>query len=229
MVSLAKILLIDDDVDQHHLVRAALPAMAELECALDAQSALKLLLKKSYDLLLIDINLNEVNGLMFIEELKDSSLATDAIKIVLTGSEEEQDEIASHKLEVDDFIKKPIRKATFSALIERHLKKKVFSNIWEKGPLKINVSEMTVEHKLDGHKFEKIIITPKEFKILLKLIKNPGQVFSREQIFDGVWNNDDESYLRAIDTHVSSLRKKLGTSGVRVISIRGVGYKIELK
>lgn len=229
MVTSAKILLIDDDVDQHHLVRAALSNIAEIDCAMDAQSALKLLLKKSYDLLLIDINLNEVTGLMFIEELKDSSLATDAIKIVITGSEEEHDEIASHKLGVDDFIKKPIRKATFNALIERHLNKRVLSNVWMKGPLTINVSEMTVDAKMDDGAIEKIIITPKEFKILLKLIKNPGQVFSREQIFDGAWSHEDDSYLRAIDTHVSSLRRKINPSGVRVISIRGVGYKIELK
>lgn len=228
MVTLAKILLVDDDVDQHNLIRAALPNVAELDCALDAQSALKLLLKKSYDLLLIDINLNEVSGLMFIEDLKDTSLATDAIKIVITGSEEEQHEIASHKLGVDDFIKKPIRKGTFSALIERHLKKRVHSNIWNKGPLKINVSEMTVDNKTDNGIYENISVTPKEFKILLKLIKTPGTVFSREQIFDGAWNNVDESYLRAIDTHVSSLRKKLAPSGVKVISIRGIGYKIEL-
>lgn len=228
MLTSAKILLIDDDVDQHHLVRAALPNAFEIDCAMDAQSALKLLLKKSYDLLLIDINLNEVTGLMFIEELKGTSLATDAIKIVITASEEEQDEIASHKLGVDDFIKKPIRKGTFSALIDRHLQKRVLSNIWNKGPLTINVSEMTVDARMDGN-IEKIIITPKEFKILLKLVKNPGQVFSREQIFDGAWKTEDDSYLRAIDTHVSSLRKKLNPSGVRVISIRGIGYKIELK
>lgn len=228
MNSLAKILLLDDDIDQHVLLKVALPTFTELDCALTAQEAIVLLQNNTYDLLIIDINLTDTNGFKFLDQMKKLSLASDAIKIMLTGSEREEDEIASHKFAVDDFIRKPIRPMVFSALIEKHLKKRVLSDVWMKGRLKIDITKMTIEGKSESGEFHEIVVTPKEFKILLKLIKNPGQVFSREQIFDGAWNEEDDSYLRSIDTHISSLRKKIEGYGVKLSSVRGIGYKIEL-
>jgi DNA-binding response OmpR family regulator len=228
MNSLPKILLIDDDIDQHNLIKMALSNFTELDCTTDTLQAWALLKRNSYDLLIIDINLSETTGLKFLEELKNLSLATEAIKIMLTASELEKDEIASHKLEVEDFVRKPIKPLAFKALIEKHLKKKVVSNVWIKGRLKINIDQMTLAGKDGNAEYQKIIVTPKEFKILLKLIKNIGQVFSREQIFEGVWDDEDESYLRSIDTHISSLRKKIEPYGAKLLSVRGVGYKIEL-
>jgi DNA-binding response OmpR family regulator len=73
-----------------------------------------------------------------------------------------------------------------------------------------------------------IDLTPKEFKILVKLIRHPGTIFSREQIFEDIWKNEDESYLRSVDTHISGLRKKIVDYGVNLTSVRSVGYKIEL-
>lgn len=228
MISLVKILLIDDDIDQHNLIKVALPDFTELDCATDTLSAMTLIKNNTYDLLIIDINLNETTGLRFLEELKSQNLVPDAIKIMLTASDLEEDEITSHKLEVDDFVKKPIKSFAFKALIEKHLKKKVLSNIWVKGRLKINIDQMTLSGMNDSAESQKIEITPKEFKILLKLAKNPGLVFSREQIFEDIWADEDESYLRSIDTHVSSLRRKIEPYGVKLVSVRGIGYKIEI-
>ena len=147
---------------------------------------------------------------------------------MLTASEKEEDEVTSHKYAVDDFIKKPIRPNVFAAMIEKHLKKRILSDVWIKGRLRIDVSKMVVEGKTENDDYQEIQLTPKEFKILLKLIRHPGQVYSREQIFEGVWSDEDESYLRSIDTHVSALRKKIADYGAKLSSVRGVGYKIEL-
>jgi two-component system alkaline phosphatase synthesis response regulator PhoP len=228
MDRLARILLIDDDVDQHVLLRTCLPALTLLDWAATEQEALVLLKKEKYDLLIIDLNLTNETGFSFLEKIKKLALAIDAIKIILTASEKEDDQVASYKLEVDDFINKPIRPKAFTALIEKHLKKRILSNIWMKGRLRIEISMMTVEGKNDQGEYSEIILTPKEFKILIRLINRPGQVFSREQIFEGAWGEEDENSLRSIDTHISALRKKISLFGVRLTSIRGVGYKIEL-
>jgi two-component system response regulator VanR len=226
---LAKILLIDDDMDQHALLRVALPAMTVLDCAIDENEALRFIRKNNYDMLIIDINLHETTGFKFLEKLSKESLAADAIKIMLTASELEEDEVTSHKFQVDDFIKKPIRPLVFGALIEKHLKKRILTDVWIKGRLKINLSEMTVQGKAtENDSYQEIILTPKEFKILKRLIRHPGQVISREQIFEGVWSEENESYLRSIDTHISALRKKIAEYGAKLSSVRGVGYKIEL-
>ena len=230
MNKLAKILLIDDDLDLHSLIRISTPTLSELDCAVNENEAIKLLKKNNYDLIIIDINLIETTGFQFLNRLKNDSLSLDSIKIILTASQNEEDEVNSHKLEVDDFVMKPIRPIVFSALIEKHLKKRILADAWTRGSLRIDISKMFVEGKMNDDDFHEITLTPKEFKILVKLIYRPGQVFSREQIFEGVWNEDDndEKSLRAIDTHISALRKKISPFGAKLSSVRGVGYKIEL-
>lgn len=229
MNNLAKILLVDDDIEQHSLVRFSVPGLAELDCACNEAEALVFLKKASYDLLIIDINLADSNGFLFLDRLKKLSLAQDSIKIMLTASDKEEDEVASHRFAIDDFIKKPIRPNVFMALIEKHLKKRILSNVMIKGRLKIDTSKMVVEGKSESGSYEEIVLTPKEFKILIKLIRRPGQVFSREQIFEDAWSEENENSLRSIDTHISALRKKIADYGTKLSSVRGVGYKIEFE
>lgn len=229
MNKLARVLLVDDDIEQHELVKISMPALAELDCVSSATQALKILKKNSYDMIVIDINLADENGFIFLENLKKLSLASHSIKIVVTASEREEDAVKSHKYEVDDFVIKPIRPRVFSALIEKHLKKRILSEIWTRGKLKIDLSRLLVEVLNKEAEYIDISLTPREFKILLKLAKHPGHVYTREQIFEEAWKDDgNDNGLRSIDTHISSLRKKLSPFGANLISVRGVGYKLEV-
>ena len=225
----SKILLIDDDIELHRIVKLSLTPPIELDCVLTAESALNLLKKKNYDILIIDINLNETTGFKFLDYLKQNNISIDSTKIMLTGSRKIEDEVFSHKMLADDFIQKPIRPLVFEAMIDKHLKKRDNSEQLSRARLVIDVNTMKVtgKNKSDNTDVE-IILTPKEFKILIKLIRHPGQIFSREEIFEDVWRNEDESYLRSVDTHISGLRKKIVDYGVNLTSVRGVGYKIEL-
>jgi two-component system alkaline phosphatase synthesis response regulator PhoP len=94
--------------------------------------------------------------------------------------------------------------------------------------LKIDISLMVVEGKNASGKYQNIILTPKEFKILIKLIRRPGQVFTREQIFEDIWSEESENALRSVDTHVSALRRKIASYGAKLSSVRSVGYKLEI-
>ncbi|MEA9354755.1 response regulator transcription factor [Bacteriovorax sp. PP10] len=225
----AKILLIDDDVDLHRIVKLSLTPPIELDCAISAEVALELLKKKTYDILIIDINLDETTGFKLMDYLKQNNIAVDATKIMLTGSRKIEDEVFSHKILVDDFIQKPIRPLVFEAMIDKHLKKRGNADVWSRGRLMIDVNTMKVTGKnKDTNEKVDIDLTPKEFKILVKLVRHPGTIFSREQIFEDIWRNEDESYLRSVDTHISGLRKKIVDYGVNLTSVRSVGYKIEL-
>jgi two-component system response regulator ResD len=225
----AKILLIDDDIELHRIVKLSLTPPVELDCAISAEVALELLKKKTYDMLIIDINLDETTGFKLMDYLKQNNIAVDATKIMLTGSRKIEDEVFSHKLLVDDFIQKPIRPLVFEAMIDKHLKKRANSDVWSRGHLMIDVNTMKVTGKnKDTNEKVDIDLTPKEFKILVKLVRHPGTIFSREQIFEDIWKNEDESYLRSVDTHISGLRKKIVDYGVNLTSVRSVGYKIEL-
>lgn len=224
----AKILLIDDDVELHRVVKLSLTPPIELDCAISADVALELLKKKTYDMLIIDINLDETTGFKLLDHLKQNNIAVDATKIMLTSSRKIEDEVFSHKLLVDDFIQKPIRPLVFEAMIDKHLKKRDNSDLWSRGRLMIDVKTMKVVGKNKDNTDVDIVLTPKEFKILVKLVRHPGTIFSREQIFEDIWRNEDESYLRSVDTHISGLRKKIVDYGVNLTSVRSVGYKIEL-
>lgn len=225
----AKILLIDDDVELHRVVKLSLTPPLELDCAISADVAIDFLKKKTYDMLIIDINLDETTGFKLLDFLKQNNIAVDATKIMLTGSRKIEDEVFSHKLLVDDFIQKPIRPLVFEAMIDKHLKKRGTSDVWSRGRLMIDVNTMKVTGKSkDTDAPVDIVLTPKEFKILIKLIRHPGTIFSREQIFEDIWREEDESYLRSVDTHISGLRKKIVDYGVNLTSVRSVGYKIEL-
>lgn len=225
----AKILLIDDDVELHRIVKLSLTPPIELDCAISAEVALELLKKKTYDMLIIDINLDETTGFKLIDYLKQNNIAVDATKIMLTSSRKIEDEVFSHKILVDDFIQKPIRPLVFEAMIDKHLKKRGSSDVWSRGRLMIDVNTMKVTGKnKDTEDKVDIDLTPKEFKILMKLVRHPGTIFTREQIFEDIWRNEDESYLRSVDTHISGLRKKIVDYGVNLTSVRSVGYKIEL-
>lgn len=222
-----KILLVDDDPDLHRIVKQALPANVDLDFAIGESEALEFLRRKNFDILIVDIHLKDSTGFHLLSKLKANNMAVDATKIMLTGSRNIEDEIGSHKNDVDDFIQKPIRPPVFEAMIEKHLKKRTQSDVWSRGRLLIDVNKMKVSGKNKSNLDEDIVLTPKEFKILIQLIRHPGQVFSREQIFEDVWREEDESYLRSVDTHISGLRKKIAGFGVNLNSVRGVGYKIE--
>lgn len=225
----AKILLIDDDVELHRIVKLSLTPPIELDCAISAEVAMEFLKKKTYDILIVDINLDETTGFRLLDNLKQNNIAVDATKIMLTGSRKIEDEVFSHKILVDDFIQKPIRPLVFEAMIDKHLKKRVNSDVWSRGRLMIDVNTMKVTGKnKDTNDSVDIVLTPKEFKILIKLVRHPGTIFTREQIFEDIWRNEDESYLRSVDTHISGLRKKIVDYGVNLTSVRSVGYKIEL-
>ena len=218
------ILCVDDDQEIRKIIRASLPADTSMEEAEDVKAAISLLETNSFEIILIDLNLKSESGFELVEYVKNKEFAVVPKVFIVTGSEEENDEIRGHQLEVTEYIRKPLRPSVFRSIIEKHFNKANEPITMKKiGPLKVNPMKMQV--KLEAQdKDEDLLLTLKEYKLLMKFLDHPNKSFTREQLYVEVWDASSEIQSRTIDMHVSALRKKLGVYGSSISSVRGVGY-----
>jgi two-component system phosphate regulon response regulator PhoB len=225
--TLPRLLLLDDDIEIHHIVERAVPSLVQFQAELLSQNAMTRLQEGGIDVLIVDLNLSaDENGYQFLSRAKRILPALPPLVLILTASENEADEVKAYALGATAFVQKPIRPQAFRALLEKHLKLVLGeeSEMVEVGPFRLDKSRLKlwVQENNESHE---VILTIKEFQLLLKLIQRPDQVFTREQLLEDVWGHDGDIQSRTIDTHVSSLRKKLGPSGEGLQSVRGAGYK----
>ena len=146
--------------------------------------------------------------------------------IMLTARAEEQDELFGFELGVDEYISKPFSPKILVARIEAILKrtngnKKQVKNI---GGIEIDEAGRTVT--LDGKPVE---LSLREYELLKYLLDNENVALSRDRILNNVWNYDYYGDSRTIDSHIKKIRHKLGKKGKYIETIRGVGYKFEVK
>jgi len=139
---------------------------------------------------------------------------------------EDFDEIHGFEIGADDYVKKPVKPSTLvariNALFRKQDKFKCEKNIFNYGGIEIDDSAHIV--KVEN---EEIILSPKEYALLLILCENVGKVISREQLLSKVWGYEYFGGLRTVDTHINRLRVKLCKKGNLITTIRGYGYKLE--
>ena len=220
-----KLLYVEDDHEMRSIVRASLPENCELVEAESVQEGIKLLDVYPYLIVLIDLILGGESGFQLVEHIKQKEFATIPNVMIVTSSDSEVDEIRGHQLEVTEYIHKPIRSSVFKALVTKYINKASdpTADIKRVGPLRVDKQKMQVKIS-DGEKDEDLLLTLKEYKLLMKFMDSPGVAYTREQLFVEVWDASSEIQSRTIDMHVSALRKKLGQYGQAIASVRGVGY-----
>ena len=142
--------------------------------------------------------------------------------IVLSARGEEYDKLTGFDLGIDDYVTKPFSPKELMARIKAILNRTTTSlpNIYTLENLEVNFSSHTV--KIDN---KLIYLTPKEYDILIYLIKNKEIAISREQLLSNVWGYDFFGDDRTVDTHIKMLRNNLGTYRNHIVTIRGLGYK----
>lgn len=220
-----QVLYLDDDAEMRQIVKASLPAETHCDEAGNVKEAIKLVESKTYSIILIDLDLDGESGFDFIQFIKQKEFIFMPIIIILTASQKEEDEVRGHQLEVHEYITKPIKPAVFSAQIDKYVQRLRSETLSLKrvGPLKIDAKRMQVKMDL-GHADEDLLLTLKEYKLLMKFIDNPRIPFTREQLYTEVWEASSEIQSRTIDMHVSALRKKLKHFSNSITSVRGIGY-----
>jgi two-component system alkaline phosphatase synthesis response regulator PhoP len=196
---------------------------------------LQMALQQSFDLIILDIMLPGMNGFEILTKLRQKGNKTPII--ILTARNAEDEVVQGLKHGADDYITKPFGVAELlarvSAVLRRTLSEEDKAAMTLSNEKVITLGELNIypekyEVALEG---ESIPLRPKEFEVLLYLVKRPGMVITRDDLMNIVWGFDYIGGQRTVDVHVSSLRKKLemNQNTVQIDSIRGVGYKLVVK
>lgn len=180
--------------------------------------------KELPDLILLDIMLPEEDGLSILKKLKSNSNTKNIPVIMLTAKNSEYDRVIGLDSGADDFISKPFGMMELVARIKAVLRRSAVPEKEEEYRVE-NLYVCPQKHivKVDG---ENITLTLKEFEILCLLLKNRGNVLTRNEMMDRVWGYDFERENRTLDVHIRTLRSKLKEAGNLIETVRGIGYKI---
>ncbi len=225
--STPRILVVDDEEDLLELVRYNLAKDGYLvECVTTGEEALKAARREPPDLIVLDWMLPSVDGLEVCRRLKGEARTRDVPIVMLTAKGEEGDMIAGLERGADDYIAKPFSPRVLSARV-RALLRRGEARKRSEMETTIDVHELSIhpgrhEATLAGRPVE---LTYTEFALLQFLARRPGWAFTRTQIVDAVKGEDYPVTERSVDVQVAGLRKKLGTFGSYIETVRGVGYR----
>ena len=220
------VLIVDDESRMRKLIKDfLLKKEYKILEAIDGEEALKIFQENSekINLILLDIMMPKLDGWSVLRQIRQKS---NIPIIMLTARGEEQDELFGFELGVDEYISKPFSPKILVARVEALLKRttKQENNIYEIGGIQIDTDGRTV--KVDSKTIE---LSLREYELLKYLIDNKGIALSRDKILNNVWNYDYYGDSRTIDSHIKKIRHKLGKKGKYIETMRGVGYKFEVK
>lgn len=215
-----KVLIVDDEVLIRNVIKEYLKinniSFDEVD---NGVSAIDLCRINKYDCIIMDIMMPKLDGYNAIKEIKKFS---DAKIIVLSARTEEFDKLAGFDLGIDDYVTKPFSPKELIARIKAVTKRNNCN--FNFSGIKINELSRTVY--IDNKEVE---LTQTQFDLLNLFLKNINIVFSREKIIESIWGYNYEAEDRTIDAHIKLLRSKLGKYKDYIKTVRGVGYKFEIK
>ena len=221
-----RILLVEDSKEIYQMVVQSTAQIAELHWAKSVHEAKAEIEKNQFDIILLDIELPDGNGIEFCSSIQ--STHSHVSIFFLTGNTNLSEKVMGFSAGAEDYITKPFYplelKARLEARLRKNKQKTLMSDNLNWRELKIIKSRQEVSI-LENEVFHKIELTALEFKILMYFASRPGEVIIRDQILNDIWGEDIHVYARSVDTHVSKLRKKLGAVSRIVESIHGTGYK----
>lgn len=188
-----------------------------------AEEGMRLFRRIKPDLIILDIMLPQRSGYDFCRAIRRDSQTP---IIFVSARSDEADRIKGLELGADDYVVKPFNLSELSARVKAILRRATgepVKEVVEKGNLRID--PRSHEAWLDG---KPLIVSPKEFALLYFLVRNTGQVFTRDALLDRVWGRDAFVSARTVDVHIRWLRTRIepdANNPVRLITVRGVGYK----
>jgi len=217
-----KVLIVDDEILIRNVIKEYLKVNNILFDEVDnGFAAIDLCKRNNYDCIIMDIMMPKMDGYSAIKEIKKFS---DAKIIVLSARTEEFDKLIGFDLGIDDYVTKPFSPKELIARIKVVSKR---NNVKEEiSSLGIKINELSRMVYIDDKEIE---LTQTQFEMLLLFLKNINIVFSREKIIESIWGYNYEADDRTIDAHIKLLRSKLGKYKDNIKTVRGVGYKFEVK
>ena len=222
----AYILVVDDESRMRKLLKDFLSAKGyKILEAEDGEKAIEVFEenRNKIKLILLDVMMPKLDGWSVLRKIRQES---NLPVIMLTARGEEQDELFGFELGVDEYISKPFSPKILVARVEAILKRTQGNSkeVKDYGGIEIDKDGRTVT--VDGKVLE---LSLREYELLVYLVENENIALSRDKILNNVWNYDYYGDSRTIDSHIKKIRHKLGKRGKYIKTMRGVGYKFEVK
>ena len=220
---MANILIVEDEKNMQEII-AEYMRRGGHTCFMadDGVDALMVLKNNPMDLMILDIMMPHLDGFSVCKMARDmSSLPI----IILTAKSGEDDKLKGYNLGADDYMTKPFSPKVLLAKANALLRRSSPLPADTVNAGKISIIPAAHQVFLDGHE---IVLTHKEYELLSFFMANPGQIFSREQLLNRIWGYDFEGTNRTVDTHIKTLRQKLGSEGKHIVTLIRSGYKFEV-
>ncbi len=220
---MANILIVEDEKNMQNIIVEYIQRGGHT-CfvADDGVDALMILKNNPIDLMILDIMMPHLDGFSICKMARKMSTLP---IIMLTAKSNEDDKLKGYEFGADDYMTKPFSPKVLLAKVNALLRRSSFVPADTLIAGKITI--IPVSHKvfLDG---VEITLTHKEYELLHFFMINSGQVFSRDQLLNRIWGYDFEGTNRTVDTHIKTLRQKLGSEGKYIVTLIRSGYKFEV-
>ena len=219
-----KILIVEDDLLLAEAVSDFFEGKGwEAEQVHDGMTAVEKTEAGSYQMILLDVMLPEMNGFEVCRKIRQNS---DIPIFFITARVLEEDELAGYAAGADDYITKPFSLpalyAKIMAMMARLRGERPMEKL-KKGGVEMDLR--TGQVMICGQKCE---MPPKEYELLRFFLENPDRIFTRDQLLTRLWGYDFEGTTRTVDTHIKTLRQKLGDEGKHIVTLIRSGYKFEV-
>lgn len=220
------ILVVEDDPDIVELLEYSLEREGyTVLAASDGEKGLSEARRRKPALVLLDLMLPGLDGLSICRALKEDGATKDIPVMMLTAKGEESDVVVGLEFGADDYVRKPFSPRELIARIRAVMRRS------QPAPAvrsRIELGSVTLDKERHEVSVDDVPVTftRSEFRLLWRLGKHPGRVYSRDELVESLTDGEAVILDRNIDVHVSSIRKKLGEHGGIVVTVRGVGYKV---
>ncbi|MEL7238231.1 MAG: response regulator transcription factor [Planctomycetota bacterium] len=226
------VLVVDDESDLVDLIALNLRRHGfRVETAGDGNAALKLAQQSKPDLVILDVMMPGLDGTEVARRLRAEPATQTLPILMLTAKTEETDEIVGLSVGADDYVTKPFSPKVLMARVKALLRRTLVTGSDSPGEVGSKLVAGPLVIDLDKHEIrldEKLVkLTLTEFKLLHALVEAKGRVLSRDRLMDKAMGTDVFVTDRAIDVHVTAIRKKLGDASWLVHTVRGVGYRLQ--
>lgn len=221
---MSTILIVDDEMRIREMIRKYAEFEGyEVEEAQDGMEAVQLCLHHTYDFIIMDVMMPQLDGFSACKEIRKSC---NTPVLMLSARGEEYDKIHGFEIGVDDYVVKPFSPKELmmrvNAILKRSQAMDIMKDIYENGGLKVDFTarKVYIDEKM-------VEMSPKEYALLFYFVRNAGIALTREQLIRDVWGYDFYGDDRTLDTHIKLLRKSLKEYNRLIITLRGVGYRFE--
>lgn len=219
------LLVVDDESRIRELIRKyALFEGYQVEEAADGMEAVALCRTHTYDLIIMDVMMPELDGFSACREIRKQSQVP---VIMLSARGEEYDRIHGFELGVDDYVVKPFSPRELMMRVGAILKRSGHAETTGKDVVQLGALTVDFTARRVLMNGEELELSPKEYDLLFYMVRNRGIALTREKLIAEVWGYDFFGDDRTLDTHIKLLRRRLGDMADRITTLRGVGYRFE--